>query len=159
VAAFAGIVEQMAALRAEAMHLEAQAVAETKRAARVLQENLFLRTPVHTGETIRNYAWGKDGAPGGGKKSAIGSGPTGQTSKMPLGAEPRRAGNEGAVRAELENVLSFTRLTSLFVTNLATEKFDLVDSGSAPTPDTARNPGGVTMLAQQSLRASSKDWK
>lgn len=154
-----GIEQTMQQLYAEMEKLEQQAVAETKRAARLLMANLFENTPVWSGETVRNYVFGVGGTPGGGTRSPIGGTP-GPTNAMVMGSEPLRPANEAAAMAELNSVLTFTKLTDLFATNLIdAAKWDLIDNGAAPSPGKARNPGGVSILAEQSTRNALEHWK
>lgn len=151
----AGVAAFLAAAKKELTQFEAQCVAETKKAAYVLTECLFDQTPVWEGTAVRNYAWGVGAAPSGSEKAAVGSGDPGATGSMgaPPAGEPRRPANESAALRDMENVLrAVNKLTPLFVTNFA-QHFDLVENGSAPTPDRARNPGGVMRLAEQSARA------
>lgn len=157
---FTGIAQAMAALRKEAELLEQQGVAETKRAALLLTQNLFENTPVWSGETVRNYVWGAGRVPGGASRGAVGSGAPGPTNSMVMGSEPRRGANEAAALAEMNSVLAVNKLTDFFVTNLVDEaKWDLIDNGAAPSPGKARNPGGVSILAEQSTRNALKNWK
>lgn len=141
---------------------EDDAVEKVKEIARALNEELMARTPVWTGQTVRNYVWYAWGAGGGSGsvREAIGSNPKDLvgTGFMPLGTEPRRADNEAAVREELEGVLAdYTKLGRSIVVMNFSPTWDLVDSGSAPTPDRARNPGGVSNLAEQVVRAQFGD--
>jgi hypothetical protein len=158
-------------LQAELERIKKEAIDATKDAVRILTRELMDRTPVWSGKTVRNYAWGLDRAPGGGQIEPIG-GPgyvparaggnrksqreqnPGPTNSMPLpDGEPRRAANEQAALAEMENVLAgMTELRSPVVTNFS-DIWDLVDNGSAPTPQRARNPGGVSILAEQAAKA------
>lgn len=167
-AQFTGIAGFEAELNAEIEKVRQQGVEQMKLAARVVQMELNARTPVWAGETIRNYAWGLNGAPAGGHRDPIGGpgyvagvgwsqqrkGDPGDTNHMSLGGEPRREANEAAVRSEMEGVLSGVRdLGILTVTNFG-EIWDLVDNGGAPSSDRARNPGGVSLLAEQSARVA-----
>jgi hypothetical protein len=156
-----GIQELNRALKAEVKKLEQEAVEETRKAAEVVTEAFFDRTPVWMGTTIRNYAWGRNRMPTGGEKRAVGSGSPGPTNSMALGSEPRRGANEAAVIAQMSATIGpMRRLSSLYFTNLVNSgKWDLVDSGSAPTPDRARNPGGVSHIAIQTARSQLRNWK
>jgi hypothetical protein len=154
-----GIAAEMERLHKAVAQLEAEGVAETKAAARLVMSNLLLNTPVWKGETVRNYKWSLK--PGGGSHSpATGSGEPGATNSMIMGSEPRRPANEAAALAEMDGVMSFNKLSDLFVTNtIDAAKWDLIDNGSAPSPGKARNPGGVSILAEQSARNALKNWK
>lgn len=155
-----GIDAVMRELHAEIDAFEKRAVAEVKRAARLLMTNLFENTPVWSGETVRNYAWGVGRLPFGGTRSAIGSGNPGPTNAMVMGSEPRRGPNEAAALQDMDSVLTLTKLSDLFVTNLISgAKWDLIDNGAAPSPGKARNPGGVSILSLQSTRNALEYWK
>lgn len=157
-----GIDSCIAEIRAAIDDLEQQAVAETKRAARIIQAELFANTPVWSGETVRNYKWAIGAAPARGAMEAIGSGEPGPTNHLAMGEEPRRAANEAAALADMESALAaLTKLSDVFGTNtVAATKWNMVDSGVAPAPGKARNPGGVEMPAMQNAKAKlGPTWK
>lgn len=144
-------------IQKEIESLKQQGVEATKEAARQLTKEMMDRTPVWSGKTVRNYAWGFNGAPSGGQQDELGSGPKGPTGSLGLGDEPRRAENEAAALAEMEGVLGgVTELGTLCVDNFS-DIWDLVDNGSAPTADRSRNPGGVSILAEQAVKANFGD--
>lgn len=152
---FVGVGATMAALRKEAKALEERAVAEVKKAAHVVQSEFYRNTPVWSGETVRNFAWGAGGRPSGGTKAPLGTPP-------PLGQpdERNRSANEKAATSDMEGVLRFTKLTDLYATNLINPtKWDLIDNGAAPTPERSRYPGGVSILSLQSARIKLEHWR
>lgn len=136
---------------------------EMKQAARVLTEALFSRTPVWSGESVRNYVWGIGKAPAGGSKGQIGPVPPPRpTSMMQLGEEDNRPANEAAARADMDGVLrTYKKIDKpLVVTNtIAAKKWDLIDNGNAPFPGQGRNPGGVSKLAIQRARNTLRNFK
>jgi hypothetical protein len=157
---FTGIAATIAELKRGAEELEHQAVEETKRAARVIQEELFANTPVWSGETVRNFRFAVGAPPSRGTLPAIGTGEPGPTNHLPLGAEPRRPANEAAARADLEAALSFKRLVDVFGTNtVAATKWNLLDSGVAPAPGRSRTPGGIETPAMQNARHRLPLWR
>lgn len=112
------------------------------------------RTPVHTGLAIRNMIWSVD-APAGAAHDAIDTGPTGYTSRMALGAEPRRAANEAAARQSLQ-ALDFTDPFHVYyLTNLA-EDMTLIEEGSAGLPGRYRAPNGVFAITMAEVEARLK---
>lgn len=161
-AQFTGIEACIAEIRAAIDDLEQKAIAETKRATRIIQAELFANTPVWSGETVRNYRWAVGAAPARGTLEAIGSGEPGPTNHLPMGEEPRRAANEDAALADMESTLAaLTKLSNVFGTNTAAAtKWNMVDSGVAPAPGKARNPGGVELPAIQAAKAKlGATWK
>jgi hypothetical protein len=138
--------------------LEQQAIEIVKDAARVSLQEFMDRTPVWSGKTCGSYAWGV----GGGGNHNFEGGPTSKqapTSKMALpDGEPNRPAAEDSAKAAMEGEIQGFRALglSLVMTNTS-PIWDLVDSGSAPTPERARNPGGVSALAEQSAKAKLGD--
>lgn len=136
---------------------EGDVIEAVRDTARVITTELMARTPVWSGKTLRNfvwYAWGAAGGAGNVQDAEGGNtGKYGHTNEMAIGEEPMRAANEAAVIADMESVLAgYTKLGRSLVVQNFSENWDRVDSGSAPTPDTARNPGGVSVLAVQAAR-------
>jgi hypothetical protein len=160
-AGFRGIDKVTGKMKQAVDKVRKDAVEEQRNAARTAMKRFFARTPVWTGETIRNYAWGI-GSGASVHHEAEGGGEPGKTNEMPLGPEPRRAANEAAAWADMEAVLAkLTVLNSLMMTN-SSPHFDLVDAGSAPggPNQQIRNPGGVVMLAMQDVKSQlKKRWK
>lgn len=154
-AAFEGIDGEVTRLLKEVETLEKEAVTTMQQATRIMFVQLFARTPVWSGETVRNYAVGLGSKPAGGSKGYIGRlPPRGETRGQALGEERNRSANESAALADAEGVITgMKKLQDVVVTNfVSSSKWDLIDNGSAPTPATARNPGGVSVLATQSTR-------
>lgn len=159
-AEFRGSASEIRRLMAEVRELEREAVREVQNAARIVVDELMRGTPVWEGETVRNY-----GVSVGGNspsyRAAIGTGDPGPTNSMSLGEEPRRGINEDAAKADMERTLAaFKKLgPRIAVINTVDEKkWDLVDSGSAPTPEMARYPGGVEILATQRAKGRLRNF-
>jgi hypothetical protein len=71
--------------------------------------------------------------------------------------EPRRPANQAAAMAEVMAALQPEKLVTYYITNTVNAaKWDLVENGSAPTPERARFPGLVSLLAEQAIRARYK---
>lgn len=155
-----GISAEMKRLRSGLNKFEQEAVADVRVTSIILLKNLFKRTPVWSGESVRNYKVGINRVVGGSTKPAIGSGNPGPTSTMSLGAEPRRAANESAAMSGMIGILPKRKLKTIVFTNtIDSAKWDLIDSGSAPSPGAARNPGGVVVIARQITVAQRRNWK
>lgn len=156
---FTGVTAEMNRLRAELAKFEEQAVQEVKDTARYLLEQLFERTPVWEGTTVRNF-----NVSTGGYSMAFsqpsGIGDPGPTNLMSLGSEPRRGANESAARSAAENALTFKKLTDVYINNTSPHG-EMIDLGEAPggAGQRIRNPGGVSMLAAAATRAARKHWK
>lgn len=154
-----GIAGEIAKMKAEIKLLEKKGVDEVKRAANIIVRKLQARTPVWTGETVRNYTAGV-----GGKNSSHTAG----SDEPPPGSTPRGLGNEenrgvnerGAIAAINSLLGSLNNLKrNIHITNtIGSAKWDLIDNGSAPTKARARNPGGVSGLAIAGARALLRNW-
>lgn len=126
-----------------------------KDGARVVTKELMDRTPVWSGHTVRSYSWGGGGAGGGGRPDRGSIAPTGH---LALGQEPNRGPAESEARAAMEGVLgSYDDLNKPLSLSNGSDIWDLVDNGSAPTPERARNPGGVSVLGEQAAKAKLGD--
>ena len=152
---FVGVEQAFAPLRKAREQLEAEAVALVKRDTINVMQMLMSITPVHSGETVRNFAVGS-----GGTKTPLGQQPPGKTNNLPLGSEPNRAANERAALSEIRTATEVRTLTSFVLTNnIDANKWGLVESGNIPgAPFKNRGPGGHTALAMQLLR-NTGHWK
>lgn len=157
---FAGVNEEIMRLFAGLKELEKQAIKEVQSATVVVVKECMKNTPVWEGEVVRNFNAGVGGAAGGGAKAPIGGGDPGPTNSMPLGSEPRRPANEAAALGEIRGAVAGMRaLQDVFIGN-ASGNFNRADSGAAPTPQTARNPGGIVRPALSSARGKLRgNWK
>lgn len=134
------------ALEKELEAFERQCVAKTHEIALALLEALFAKTPVWSGETVRNYTVGVGGRQGGGTKRPVGE-------PGPYASEIARGANEALARGEARAALTNKKLLSIFLgNNVAPEKWELVDSGNAPEPGRSRYPGAVALRAEQEIR-------
>lgn len=119
--------------------------------------SLMEKTPVHSGETVRNYIWTQDNPFLGPSVSPIASGPTGQTNKMALGSEPRRSANEAAATATLE-ALNFNKpFKRYFVTNNSPQVRGL-EAGELPkgTGLVSRSPAGMFLITEVAVNSKIK---
>lgn len=137
------------------------AVNEMKMAARIVLQELMNKTPVWSGETVRNYTVGIGNA-NPIYSGYVDNGPPGDTNNMPLGVEPRRGPNEAAAMTSAEAVLGgYTDLKrNIFISNAVEgAKWDLIDSGQAPTPELVRYAAVISILALQSANARLEHFK
>lgn len=147
----------IAKMRQGLADFEKECIEVTKNAARVVTREMMDRTPVWSGRTVRNFQWGVGSAPGGEIEPSGSTSRQQPTNSLGLGSEPNRGANEAAALAEMESVLSgVTKLSNLVCSNNS-KAWDLVDNGSAPTPDRSRNPGGVSDAAVQATKEALGD--
>jgi hypothetical protein len=115
-----------------------------------LAADMYLKslTPVHTGETVRNYIW-TTGAPFIGHFAPIDNGPTGKTNSMPLGMEPRRHANEVAAFESFMAVNWSDPFQSFYCTNNSPQVGGL-ELGLLPgAPMKSRSPHGMFGLTHE----------
>lgn len=148
-------------LKREVNNTRLGAVAQMKLAARSIMRELISRTPVWSGETVRNYAVGIGGGPTG-NRGFIDNGPPGDTNNMDLGEEPRRDPNASAAMSEAEAVIgSYKDLAIPMIVGNTVDgaKWELIDSGLAPSPERVRYAAVISILAMQSARARLEHFK
>lgn len=105
-------------------------------------------TPVHTGQSVRNYVW-SSGTAFQGVLPAIDNGPTGKTNSMSLGEEPRRHVNEEAAAATLL-ALNFSNPFQTFTLTNNAPQIGGLELGLLPGPPLkSRSPAGMFGLTQQ----------
>lgn len=122
-------------------------------ALKLVHKNVTIRTPVHTGKSLRNWVWTMDRPSSASNMPAAGSGPTGQTSKMTLGSEPRRPANQATVDATYQALDLSKPMRAYWLTNNSSEILDL-EYGKLPTSEGSRNPAGMVRVTFQELIAS-----
>lgn len=116
-----------------------------------IDASVHAKTPVHTGEAVRNMIWSMD-SPGAASFAAIGTQAPGRTSDMALGAEPRRAKNEAAARATLR-ALSFKDPYHVYILHNAASDIGTVEFGSSGLPSKPRAPDGVFSVTMAEVAA------
>lgn len=155
-----GINAEMTRLTKGVEELQTEGVTEVKKAALTVTKQMMARTPVWTGETVGSYNAGLGGRSS--TRSGGGSPPTNQGPDTPLGTEANRGTFEAKGLANILRVIGKLKdleRTVVISNGIDSAKWDLIDNGSAPTPDRARNPGGVSKLAIQATRAALGNWK
>lgn len=99
-------------------------------------------TPVHSGQSVRNYIW-TTGVAFHGVLPAIDDGPTGKTNSMPLGAEPRRHINEETAATSLLQ-LNFSNPFQTFILTNNAPQIGGLELGLLPGPPLkSRSPAGM----------------
>jgi hypothetical protein len=117
--------------------------------------SLMEKTPVFTGETVRNYIW-TEGTPFGGLAKAIGNQPPGPTNSQPLGTETRRPANEVAATITLENLSFVNPFKKYFVTNNSPSVGGL-ELGKLPgNGKRSRSPNGMFLITEQVVNSKIK---
>lgn len=105
-------------------------------------------TPVHSGQSVRNYIW-TSGVAFQGVLAAIDNGDPGRTNAMPLGSEPRRHANEEAAAASLLRLNFQNPFQTFMLTNNAPQIGGL-ELGLLPGPPLkSRSPAGMFGLTHQ----------
>lgn len=117
--------------------------------ARFSHKSLIDKTPVYEGKAVRNYIM-TIGEPYTGVYDPIEDGPTGHTSTMSLGSEPRRPSNEEAA-LESGSVLSReTAFSKIFITNNA-EDIEGLERGELPGTTPSRSPNGMFAITLEEV--------
>jgi len=142
-------------LNDEITKIERSIGATVKQVVTSIDTQLHKRTPVHSGQAVRNMVWSV-GQGGGGAQPAIESpADTGHTSQMDLGQEPRRAANQEAAQATL-HALSFKDPFQVFVLENASPDIGLIEDGSSGSPGKSRAPAGVFVITIAEVMARLK---
>jgi hypothetical protein len=112
-----------------------------------LHHEITMRTPVWSGMALASYEW-TIGAPRDGMPTEpVDIGPTGNTNRMPLGPEPRRADNQAVADASLAR-LSFSNPYVAFWLNNNAPHIGGLEHGELPeAPFTPRSPQGMFNLS------------
>lgn len=110
-----------------------------------LNELILARTPVWEGDTVHNWRWSTR-APDMRHEDPIDNGPTGRTSLMALGTEPRRRANEVRARQSLAGALRAKDPIDIYLTNTADSAVDL-EYGLLPTKGQSRSKAGMLRIA------------
>ena len=125
-------------------------------AARFVHQSLIDKTPVWEGQTVRNYIMTLDVGYSG-KIDPIGEGATGQTSKMGLGDEPRRAENASAA-LETGSILTLDNAFSRILITNNSDNVAGLELGQLPDSGRSRSPNGMFAITLEELlsRLNSK---
>jgi hypothetical protein len=120
--------------------------------------SLLEKTPVHTGQTIRNYVW-TEGTPFSGVLDAIGSGIE-PTNEMPLGPEAHRAANAADSTATM-NALDFTNPFKNYIVTNNSPAIKGLEMGNFPlnTPThtyNQRSPNGMFLITEKAVSSKIK---
>lgn len=147
------LAEVMAALRKDAGMATLEVTRLIKVAVEFVHEGVTSRTPVWSGELLRNWRWSMDGT---GSSTLLGPVETnrrlyGRTSAMALGTEPMRGASQAAVDAT-KAALSFEpgRFHSYTLSNPHPDS-EKAEYGSLPSSGTSRNPAGMVRITEQEL--------
>jgi hypothetical protein len=115
----------------------------------IAMRNLIRRTPVHTGQTVRNYV-ATNGRPYGGP-SKSGRPAVEPTNPLPVGAERLRGAATAEAVATLNNVDFSNPFDNFFITNKSPAVAGL-EAGELPKePFTPRSPQGMFRVTLQEI--------
>lgn len=135
--------------------VEAKVGERVKEVVTYIDTKLHTRTPVYTGQAVRNMIWSM-GTPNNTVFDAIETPPdTGHTSDMALGSEPRRRANEEAAQATL-HALNFNKPFSVFYLSNNSPDIGLIEDGSSGLPGKSRAPAGVFAITMAEVVAKLK---
>ena len=119
-------------------------------AANFAHNSILDRTPVHTGQTLRNWKWSVGSPDMGQVLEARGSGSPGETSILTLGAESRRASNRADPDASFAKLNTKNPFQTFWMTNNSPAVLGL-EFGKLPDPERSRNPAGMVRVTVQNL--------
>ena len=136
-----------------------------RRAAMAALKSFAAGTPVWSGEAVRNYRVAIGRTPAGFRAPSGGSvtwpgGPFPDNVKN----EARRGANQAAMFSEAKGALAATNQGqelsgTIYIKNtIPMNKASLIESGSAPTPQKSRYPGGLTPRARQAALSAAKGY-
>jgi hypothetical protein len=144
------VIQNKAAARAAAMksiaNLEAKFAANVEKLVHEIDDHIKALTPVYSGQSVRNYIWSV-GEPSTIVHEAINNGPTGFTSRMALGTEPRRADNEAAA-AESISTLDFRNPFGVIYLTNNSPVISGLELGIFPVASQSRSPNGMFKITE-----------
>lgn len=108
------------------------------------------KTPVHTGQSLRNWVWTMGEPDSGSMRPALGSGDPGHTNTMPLGTEPLRPINQAAVDNSFAKISLRNPYQRFWFSNNSDTIRDL-EYGLLPTAAKSRSPHGIVRVTMQNL--------
>lgn len=111
-----------------------------------LNELLLEETPVWSGDVVHNWRWSTRQPNYDHEDPVEQPFYPGKTSKMPLGAEPRRRANEARSRRSLAGALKAREPVDIYLTNTSEHAVEL-EAGLLPTPGMNRARAGYVRLA------------
>ena len=127
-----------------------------KRTVEAVHESLISKTPVYTGETVRNYIWTMGVPYNGPALAAIGTDDPGHTSEMALGVEPRRPANEAAATATIR-LLAFSDPYTAYHVNNKSPAVAGLERGELPgNYKKSRSPQGMFLITEVLIGAKLK---
>ncbi|MDW9531874.1 hypothetical protein RWE87_13280 [Sinorhizobium meliloti] len=113
-------------------------------------QEITSKTPVWSGQALRNWVWSVGQPNTSSAKEALGTMDPGPTNSMPLGAEPRRAINQAAADETLAAISTRNPFKQFWLTNNSPDILDL-EYGKLPTPSSSRSPRGMVRVTVQNL--------
>jgi hypothetical protein len=144
------VIQNKAAVRAAAMKsiadLEARFAKNVEALVHEIDDHIKSLTPVYTGQAVRNYIWTM-GSPNTIVYDAINNGPTGFTSRMALGTEPRRGDNEAAAAESIATLNFRNPFGVIYLTNNSPDIVGL-ELGIFPVASQSRSPNGMFKITE-----------
>lgn len=139
----------LAGLQKSPDRLKARMTTLVRKIVSFTHEGVTSRTPVWTGQALRNYVW-STGTPAVGFKGRP-SGETGETNKMAVGSEPLRAPAQAEADAS-KAALTFSDPYQKFYLTNNTPHIIGLEYGRYPLPPLRqRSPAGMVRVTVQEL--------
>ena len=151
-----GISSLKAALDKELELIDKEFSSTVKNTVEAVHDSLTSKTPVYTGQTVRNYIWQEGEGYSGPPLPAIDNGPEGFTNSMPLGTEPRRRPNEDAATKTVTSLNFSDPYKKYTVVNsspaiLGLEMGELPGNGKK-----SRSPNGMFLITETAINSKLK---
>lgn len=115
-----------------------------------VHESLTSKTPVYSGQTVRNYRWSVGSPYSGPALEALGTEEPGNTGSMPLGTEPRRSANEED-SAKTLRLLDFKNPFKAFYVTNKSPAISGLEKGELPTEGRSRSPKGMFLITEMAV--------
>lgn len=144
-----GAAQMIAALNKQLKMPETLIRKKVKELIHYAHYNITERTPVWSGQSLRNWVWSMDQASTT-TLEAIDNGPPGPTNSMPLGSEPRRPPNQASSDATFMALSYNNPFRNYILTNNAPDIIKL-EYGQLPTAASSRSPAGMVRITVQEL--------
>lgn len=151
-----GTASLKAALDKELELIDKEVSKTVQNTVEAVHNSLTSKTPVYTGQTVRNYVWEEGEGRSGPALNAIDNGPEGITNSMPLGTEPRRGPNEAAAHKTVVS-LNFSDPYKKYTMINASPAVSGLEMGELPGKGKqSRSPNGMFLITETAISSQIK---